>query len=338
MQFCADQLGIHHSAASRISREKNKVVHLSGLADFTKNAGDANGFLRLPDAAFKSAPMAAQFACDVRAGKYIKCSIQNMNKRSQGALYRANILLLLATTGYASTKQVARGVWGRCDQSAVRMASRTLRWLFARRLVVRKREGDGVNLANHALFFALTQAGADAVRMQGSSLVASKVHARDYLRHAHSHRTACNSVYVAWPTLSVFSELEVQANEAPMREFRYMVDGVEHGKIPDLIAGEHPSLVWMEVENSWRNEKDLNKIVCAVRAMFSTHSGIAAVHFVVTSPSAKTIGQRLKKLLTHAPDSGWPRQVRELDARILEQHLHVSVLHEETLELQALQL
>lgn len=123
-----------------------------------------------------------------------------------------------------------------------------------------------------------------------------------------------------------------------MREFRYTVDGVEHGKIPDLIAGEHPNLVWIEVENSWRNERDLKKIVYAMRAMFSTNSGIAAVHFVVTSPSAKTIGQRLKKLLTHAPDSGWPRQVRELDARILEQHLHVSVLHEETLELQALQL
>ena len=60
---------------------------------------------------------------------------------------------------------------------------------------------------------------------------------------------------------------------------------------------------------------------------------VACVHFVITAPGAKSIGTRLRKALTHGPDSGWPRQVRELDARILSAHIKVSVLDPETLTL-----
>ncbi|WP_313237567.1 hypothetical protein [Delftia acidovorans] len=261
-----------------------------------------------------------------------------MNKRQMGAAYRANTLLLLAATGYASTRHVARFVWGRCDESSRRMASRTLRWLLERRLIVSRREGDGIAMANQELLFALTQAGADEVRKIGSSLVAKKVHARDYLRHAHAHRTACNGVYVAWPTPSVWSELEVRAGESPLSKFSYVLDGNEFGKIPDLVASGGDGFEWIEVENTWRSEKDLSKVVACMRQMFSRSSDlrITRMHFIVTGSSAKTIGDRLKKRLTHGPESGWPRQVKELDARILAQHLRVSTLDQEALQLRAL--
>ncbi|MGE8451231.1 MAG: replication-relaxation family protein [Pseudomonadales bacterium] len=263
-----------------------------------------------------------------------------MNKRNLGAAYRANTLLLLAAVGYASTRQVARSVWGRCDESSRRMASRLLRRLHEQRYVVRRREDDGIAMANQELLFALTQSGADEVRRLGSSLVAAKVHARDYLRHAHSHRTACNGVYVAWPNPSIWSELEVRVGEAPVTEFSYQMDGEKLGKIPDLIAADGRGYEWIEVENSWRSEKDLVKVVECMREMFSHSSDphITRMHFIVTVLSAKTIGQRLKKRLTHGPDSGWPRQVKELDARILSQHLRVSEFDSETLELRTLAL
>lgn len=270
---------------------------------------------------------------------HICAAIHSMNKRQMGATYRANTLLLLAATGYASTRHVARFVWGRCDESSRRMASRTLRWLLDRRFIVSRREGDGIAMANQELLFALTQAGADEVRKLGSSLVAEKVHARDYLRHAHAHRTACNGVYVAW-TGHIWSELEIRAGDSPVSKFSYKLDGQTLNKIPDLVAGDGIGFEWIEVENSWRSDKDLEKVVACMRDMFwpGSNSRISRMHFVVTVKSAMTIGQRLKKRLTHGPDSGWPRQVREVDARILAQHLRVSVLDPETLELRALAL
>lgn len=260
-----------------------------------------------------------------------------MNKRTLGAQYRTDTLLLLAKIGYGSTRQIARGVWGRCDESTRRMASRTLRWLLDRHYVVSKREGDGVNLANHEALFALNQNGAAEARRWGGGMVADKVHARHYLRHAHDHRTACNSVFVAWPTDDIWSELSVRAKEAPVHSYGYVSDDSAHCKIPDLIAVAGGRYEWVEVENSWRSEKELDKVVACMRAMFSDQRHyIGCMHFVVTVPAARTIGQRIREKLTHAPESGWPWQVKERDARILQHHLRVSELKGDTLELRGL--
>ncbi|WP_302132068.1 hypothetical protein, partial [Comamonas thiooxydans] len=164
-------------------------------------------------------------------------------------------------------------------------------------------------------------------------LVAEKLHARDYLRHAHDHRTACNSVYVAWPSDEIFTELQVRTGDCPLPSFTYRLDGQELQKIPDLIAGSE-QLTWIEVENSWRSDKDLSKVIACLRAMFSDElTRIDCMHFVVTVEGAKTIGKRLKKKLTHGPESGWSAPVRALDARILGKHIKVSVLDQDTLML-----
>lgn len=303
----------------------------------TSSLVSQNGFLRAQGGrAYRSTGFWLAY---VRAGMHICAAIRFMNKRQMGATYRADTLLLLAATGYASTRHVARFLWGRCDESTRRMASRTLRWLLNRRFIVSRREGDGIAMANQELLFALTQAGVEVVRKLGSNLVAGKVHARDYLRHAHSHRTACNGVYAAWSD-RIWSELEVRAGDSPVSSFTYDLDGTEMSKIPDLIAQDGTGFEWIEVENSWRSDKDLTKLVACMRDMFWPDSGsrITRMHFIVTVKSAMTIGQRLKKRLTHGPDSGWPRQVKEVDARILAQHLRVSVLDPETLELRSVPL
>lgn len=258
-----------------------------------------------------------------------------MNKRTQGNLYRAQTLRLLARVGYASTRQVAKAVWRECDISSRKMAGRTLRWLLERGYIVAKRNGDSVNGEQIS---AVTAAGAAWLAEHDDPLPGGKAHARDWLRHAHSHRTACNSTYAAMSgpisDPCVWSELEVRSKLSPLHEFAYRGEEGDTVKIPDLVAeNADGSYQWVEVENTWRSDKDLQKMIESMRAMFRSSKGISCVHFVITSPGAKTIGQRLHKAMTHDMDSGWPRQVKELDARILANHIKVSQLDHETLTL-----
>jgi len=259
-----------------------------------------------------------------------------MNKKAQGDLYRNHVMQFLSIVGYASTRQIAKDVWGRCDISTRKMAGRTLRWLQEHRFIVSKRDGQGVNKVNNELLFALTAVGAEEARRHGSPLVADKVHGRDYLRHSHPHRTACNSAYVAWPTaMDIWSELQIRAGECPLNSFTYIVDGTHCTKIPDLIASTGDGCFeWIEVENSWRSDKDLSKVVDCMRAMFNGYSKIKCIHFIVTVAGARTIGARLKKKLKHGPESGWAAPIRALDARIIAKHIKVSMLVPETLMLE----
>lgn len=261
-----------------------------------------------------------------------------MNKREQGNAYRVKTMRLLARLGYGSTRQVARGVWCGCDMSSRKMARRTLRWLLECGYIVTRRDGDSVNGEQLS---AVTETGARWLAEYGEPLPGGKAHARDWLRHAHSHRTACNSVYTARCSMinderSVWSELEVRSKIAPVHQVRYTFDNKATVKIPDLLAqltdGKYE---WIEVENNWRSETDLLKMVSCMRSMFynANQTRFACVHFIIVAPGAKSIGERLRKKMTHDLHSGEARQVKETDARILNQHLKVSTLDHETLTL-----
>jgi len=256
-----------------------------------------------------------------------------MNKREQGKQYRVEVLRALARLGYATTRQLAKIVWRQCDESSRKMCGRTLRWLLKEHLIVTKRDGDSVNGEQLS---AVTAAGAAWVAKNGDPLPYGKAHARDWLRHAHSHRTACNSVYAAtvglFPDRCAWSELEIRAGLAPLGHLAYGYRDTVQAKIPDVLVQLTGGLAWLEIENSWRSEKDLGKVVASIRAM-AVDKRVTEVHFVITAPGAKTIGARLRKALTHSLQSPWPRQVKELDARILAQYVKVFTLNSETLEL-----
>lgn len=263
-----------------------------------------------------------------------------MSKRDKGMAYRTATLRFLARVGYASTRQVARAVWWRCDESTRKMAGRTLRWLLSRGYIVTRRDGDSINGEQ---LTAVTRAGADWLASVDEPLPYGKAHARDWLRHAHAHRSACNSVYAAsvglFPDTTAWSELEVRAKLAPLSAFSYSVEGVPFTKVPDLVTELVDGFEWVEVENAYRGSSDFNKLVAFLRALFreQSGSGVVRAHFVVTAPGARSIGSRLRRAMTHGLDSWWPRQVKELDARILAKHLKVSVLNHETLELEEVQ-
>jgi len=258
---------------------------------------------------------------------------RNMNKRTQGMQYRVLVLRALARLGYATTRQLAKMVWWRCDGSTRKMAGRTLRWLIKRGYIVTRRDRDSVNGEQLS---AVTTAGAAWLAKHGEPLPYGKAHARDWLRHAHNHRTACNSVYAAmaglFPDSCAWSELEIRAGLSPLGQLTYSLDGVAMNKIPDVLVQRLDGLVWVEVENGWRSDRDLAKVVASMRAM-SVDRRIKEVHFIITAPGAKTIGERLTKRLTHPAESGWPRQVKERDARLLAQYIKVSSLNNDTLEL-----
>lgn len=262
------------------------------------------------------------------------------SKTEPGEAYGDQLIVLLAATGYATVRQIAKHIWGRCDDSARKMAGRKLRQLLKDKLIVCKRDGGAKKVSNEMLY-ALSSAGAKRARAVGDPLVAEKVHARDYLRHAHAHRTACNSVYCAWPIdVAIWSELEVRSKVSPIHEYSYCFQtdpfaaGKAESKIPDLIADAgNGRFEWIEVENSWRSEKDLIKMIQCMQMMFLQDRRFECVHFIVTTPVAKTLGKRLKQRLTFVPGSGERRAIKEISARILAKHIRISILDPFTLTL-----
>lgn len=258
-----------------------------------------------------------------------------MNKRDQGQVYRIHALMALAHLGYATTRQLARIVHRQCSMSTRKMMLRTIQWLQKERLVVTRREGDSV--AGETLV-ALTAKGAAWLAEHGEPMVGGKAHARDWLRHAHGHRTACNSVYAALcgliPEPGGWSELEIRNRSSPLTEYQFQFEGKSMSKIPDVVMQLHDGgLIWVEVENSWRSDKDMRKLHAFMRSVFRTPGQVRTLYFVITRPGAKSIGDRLRRMLSYPSISGLPLQVKELDSRILEKHIKVFLLDDEILEL-----
>lgn len=247
-------------------------------------------------------------------------------------------MLLLARLGYASTRQVARAVWSGCSPSNRKMAERTLRSLRDDGLIVSRREGNSIHGEQLS---ALNRKGAELLSSIAVALPGGKHHARDWLRHEHKHRTACNSVFAALYSraeslaVNLWSELEVRARLAPLSAFKYRYDGVEQDKIPDLISKHSDGLEWIEVENAYRGDRDFQKLVAFMRALFHPDASarVVRVHFIITASGAKGIGARLRKAMTHDAHSAWPRQVKDRDTDILTKHIRVSVLDAESLTL-----
>lgn len=252
------------------------------------------------------------------------------SKQQIGHDDRVAAMTLLTRLGYASTRQIAMGTYGACTASTRSMASRMLRDLLDRGYLVEKRDGDTVNGER---LVALSRAGVNALA-RVAPLPAGRKHGRDWLRHAHAHRTACNSVFVAHAGVQApnqhqgRTELEIQCGLAPPRlvPFSFRDDGELHHKVPDLLfsdtAGAAPT--WVEVENSWRGARDFRKLISFLRAVFGMPTPpISKVLFATTSPASRSIGDRLRSALAHENGSGYSRLVKELDRRILDSRVEV---------------
>lgn len=262
-------------------------------------------------------------------------------RKSKAAVGRANregTMLLLARLGYASTRQVARAIWSGCSPSNRKMAERTLRSLRDDGYILSRREDGGIHGEQLS---ALNRKGTEHLSGIAVALPGGKAHARAWMRRAHSHRTACNSVFAALysraesPAVNLWSELEVCASLAPLNKFKFRQECVEQTKIPDLISKHSDGLEWIEVENTYRGNTDFKKLVAFMRALFHPDAStrVVRVHFVIAANGANSIGARLRKAMTHDAHSAWPRQVKERDADILARRIRVSMLDAESLTL-----
>lgn len=252
-----------------------------------------------------------------------------LNKRHLGRHYRISTLDLLGRLGYGTTRQIAKGVWGQVTESTRRMANRTITRLVERGYLLEKR--DDVNMER---LVAVTKAGANVLEY---ALPKGRPSAKDWLRHAHDHRTAANSVFVAVANAQPggidggWTELEIRAGEAPdhLASYAFRMEGQQHLKIPDGILQTEHGFVWIEVENAYRGARDFAKCVAWLRAMFwETNPPVAEVWFVITAPGASTIGRRLREALTPGDFTvdARPIQAKEHDRRIWKDKVKVLAL------------
>lgn len=216
--------------------------------------------------------------------------------------------------------------------------------LIEHKLLVSKREG---NTAAGERLVALNAKGVTALGMV-STMPSGAVHARDFLRHAHPHRTACNSIYASQvggkDTIDAagWSEMEINARQDTVPDAIKKLMLWEWGnngtlrKKPDVLLKKDGGLVWVEAENSYKSVEDFEKLVSFLRAIFTSKTPpVTHVLFVITGPGGRNIGERLYDALTHDdPKDGTTRQLKEIDARIHQDNrIHVQHLDADTLEL-----
>jgi DNA-binding MarR family transcriptional regulator len=253
-----------------------------------------------------------------------------LNKRHLGRHYRISTLDLLGRLGYGTTRQIAKGVWGQVTESTRKMANRTITQLVERGYLLEKRDD-----VNSERLVAVTKAGADMLEY---ALPKDRPSAKDWLRHAHDHRTAANSVFVAAAGAhqlggvdSGWTELEIRAGEAPdhLASYAFRMDGQPQLKIPDGIIQTEHGYVWIEVENAYRGARDFAKCVAWLRAMFwEINPPVAEVWFVVTAPGAATIGRRLREALRPGDFTvdARPVQAKDHDRRVWKDKVKVQEL------------
>lgn len=282
-----------------------------------------------------------------------KDAVSTQSTRAKGLDYQNKTLHLLARLGYATTRQIARGVWGKVTASTKKMATRTLNALLEAGLLVERRED-----VNSDRMVALTKAGVERLRtVVGFGLVNGRPHARDWLRHAHDHRTAANSVFVAGADYGFdiemerddwlgLTELEIRGDDQTLLREAWCdyrsSECKKERKLADAVLYRDGKPIWVEVENCDRGTSDMSKCVDWLRAMYTKRQPEAEqVWFVITAPGAARIGRRLKAALTPGDfvNDARPRQAKELDERILrERRVRVFSLNADTLELTELPL
>lgn len=159
------------------------------------------------------------------------------------------VLTWLHRFGWLRTRDLAALVWPDGSQS-IPMARRTLRRLSDDHEVLAHRLPDGTPI------FALGARGADRIRDAHPDAKSGK----DLMRELRQfrHRNLCNMYAIRRIRAGdiVYTERDIVANRAP-------INAVMH-KRPDLLHTCEPSgqsLVWCEVETSWKKSSDYNKLV-----------------------------------------------------------------------------
>lgn len=169
----------------------------------------------------------------------------NTDKRVIGEQNTLAILTYLHRFGWLTSRMLAALVWP-AAKHAPAMARRTVKALADDKLILRRPLPDGGDC------YVLSAAGARRLNDQKES--AAKGGATLQLGNA-VHR-ACSNWYLIGRLLdgdTIWTEYEIQTGRAPV-----VAVG---GKTPDGLVLTPLGLIWVEVENAWKNRTERARIV-----------------------------------------------------------------------------
>lgn len=167
------------------------------------------------------------------------------DKRITGEQNANAILSFLNRFGWLTTRMTAELVWPDKSQSLA-MAKRTLKRLREKKLVLLRETPDGSEC------YTLSAQGARQLETELG--VAAESGQTLSLGNA-LHRSAANWYLIKkiQQGFQVWTEYEIQTGRAAVCGY--------HGKVPDGLVVTDFGLVWVEVENSWKNREERQRIV-----------------------------------------------------------------------------
>jgi hypothetical protein len=236
-----------------------------------------------------------------------------LDTRQIAASNETAILIYLYRFGWLKTRQIAALVWPEsAEGGGYSMAQRTLRRLKLARKVIAQIAPDG------ATIYALGRGGAQLLR-ETTEIVEAKT-TRDCMRYlsAYDHRALANDLAISWIAQgkTAWTEHEVQTGRAPIRVLR--------GKIPDLLldwsektvaADDEVVLAWVEVENAWKSNREMDKMIGFFCALLGAVDGQGQPRRCreMISPTA-TLGYGLIVIHTYAERDRILRKLAEKKA------------------------
>jgi hypothetical protein len=167
------------------------------------------------------------------------------DKRLIGEQNTLAILMYLHRFGWLTSRMLSGLIWPEAKQSAA-MARRTVRALAEQKLILKRPLLAGGDC------YVLSAAGARMLNEKEG--VAAK--AGSTLKLGNPVHRACSNWYLISRLLAgdtIWTEYEIQTGRAPVASVS--------GKVPDGLCLTPFGLVWVEVENAWKNRTERSKII-----------------------------------------------------------------------------
>lgn len=168
-----------------------------------------------------------------------------LDNKLKGEQNRLAILTNLHRFGWLTSTMLAALVWPTSSQGMA-MTRRMLRTLLDAKLILKRPFGGGpecITLSAAGARLLAEQCGIKAT--SGASLQLGNV----------LHR-ACSNWYVIGQMtqgLTAWTEHEIQTGHAPLHSVA--------GKVPDALIETGYGLIWVEVENAWKNRREREKVL-----------------------------------------------------------------------------
>lgn len=168
-----------------------------------------------------------------------------LDNRIVGEQNTLSLLTYLHRFGWLTSRMLAALVWPTAKQSMA-MSRRALKALGEKKLVLRRAlpgGGDCYTLSAAGARFLNDASGLSA--QSGASLALGNI-----IHRACANWYAIQQIHAGF---AVWTEHEIQSDRAPVTNVA--------GKVPDGLVETPYGLLWLEVENAWKNRSERGKVV-----------------------------------------------------------------------------